>query len=92
MEQKVQQRTWRCGLDLFGDEIVWEFWWIGGELGAQQYIVRQVVDDGLPLTCQSMLSQRRCLGRECFGMDEVALCGWQVYHETVSSLVTELHI
>jgi len=31
MEQRVQLKTWRCGLDWLGGEISWEFWWIGGE-------------------------------------------------------------
>lgn len=35
MEQKVQLRTWRCGLDWIGGEIGWEFWWIVGEHGEQ---------------------------------------------------------
>ena len=39
MEQRVQLKTWRCGLDRLHDEMGWEFWWIGGEPGALQYVV-----------------------------------------------------
>jgi hypothetical protein len=43
----VQTRS--CGL--FCGVASWEFWWIGEELGSQQYVVWQVVNfmDGFPL-------------------------------------------
>jgi hypothetical protein len=53
MEQTVQMRS--CKLLQLRGMAAWEFWWIGGELGSQQYAVWQVVNfvDGLPVTCQS---------------------------------------
>ena len=51
MEQRVQLKTWRCGLDWLGSEIGWEFWWIGGKPSEQQFVVGQIADHGLLLIC-----------------------------------------
>jgi hypothetical protein len=55
MEQTVQMRS--CGLLQLGGVAGWEFWWIGGELGSQQYVVWQVSNpvDGLPVACHGEL-------------------------------------
>jgi hypothetical protein len=42
-----------CGLLQLGGVAGWEFWWIGGELVSQQYVVWHVSNsgDGLLVTC-----------------------------------------
>jgi hypothetical protein len=74
MEQTVQTRS--CGLLQLGGVAGWEFWWIGGELGSQQYVVWRVANsvDGLPVACHSEL---RWVQLGCFGTDEIASCVWQ---------------
>jgi hypothetical protein len=79
-----------CGLLQLGGVAGWEFWWIGGEPGSQQYVVWQISNpvDGLPVTCHGEL---RWVQLGCFGMDEMASCvcqvdeiesslGWRVAH------------
>jgi hypothetical protein len=75
MEQTVQTRS--CGLLQLHGIVGWEFWWIGGKLGLQQYVVWWVANfgDGLVVTFHSE-SQWVQLG--CFGMGEIASGGWQV--------------
>lgn len=69
MEQGIQLETWRCGLDGLHDETGWEFWWIGGEPDALQYVVWRFVDRGLPMSCHGWLGQLEGF----FGMDEIRL-------------------
>lgn len=52
-----QLKTWRCGLGWLGGKIGWEFWWIGSELGQQQFVVGQITDHGLPMACHRSLGQ-----------------------------------
>ena len=47
----------------------WEFWWIGGEPGEQQFVVGQIVNRGLLLICHGQLGQLEGF----FGMDEIRL-------------------
>jgi hypothetical protein len=88
MEQTVQTRS--CGLLQLGGVAGWEFWWIGGELGSQQYVVWRVANsvDGLPVACHSEL---RWVQLGCFGTDEIASYVWQ-FDEIESSSGGELHI
>lgn len=69
MEQRVQLKTWICGLDWIGNEIGWQFWWIGGEPGEQQFVVGQILDHGLPLISHGWLGQLEGF----FGMEEMKL-------------------
>jgi len=78
MEKRVQLKTWRFGLDWLGSKIGWEFWWIGGEPGGQQFVVGKVVDHGLPLTCHILLGQiEDCFGMEGIDMIEIYSCDGQ---------------
>ena len=38
-------------------ELGWESWWIGGELGALQYVVWSFADRGLLMFCHGWLGQ-----------------------------------
>jgi hypothetical protein len=51
----------------------WEFWWIGGELGPQQYVVWKVSnsEDVLPMNFNSKLQWVQLMS---FGTDEITLC------------------
>ena len=69
MEQRVQLKTWRCGLDWLGGEISWEFWWIGGEPSEKQFIVGKIIDHGLLLTFHGWLGQLE----DFFGMDDISM-------------------
>ena len=51
MEQRVELKTWRCGLDRLHGEMGWEFWWIGGEPARQPFVVGRIVDHGLLMIC-----------------------------------------
>ena len=69
MEHRVQLKTRRCDLDWLGIEIGGEFWWIGGELGEQQFVIRNVFYHGIPLNFHGWLGQLKDL----FGMDDIKL-------------------
>ena len=55
----------------------WEFWWIGGELGSQQFVVWQIANpvNGLLVSFHGEL---RWVQLRCFGMNEMASYAWQV--------------
>jgi hypothetical protein len=74
MEQTVQ--TSSCGLLQLGGVESWEFGWIGGELGSQQYVVWGVSNsvDGLSVACHIEL---RWVHLGAYDTDEIALCVWQ---------------
>ena len=57
MEQSIQLRVWRCGLDTLHSDMVWEFWWISDEPGALQYVVWRFVDRGILMSCHGWLGQ-----------------------------------
>lgn len=69
MEQRVQLKTWKCGLDRLHGEMGEEFWWIGGKPGEQQFVVVQFIDHGLSLMCHGWLGQRKGF----FSMNEIKL-------------------
>lgn len=69
MEERVQLKTWRCGLDRLHGEMGWELWWIDGELGALQYVVWWFIDRGLLMSCHGWLGQLE----DCFGMNEIMM-------------------
>lgn len=68
MEKRVQLKKWRCGLNRLHD-LGWEFWWIGGEPSAFQYVVWQLLDRGLHMSCHGWLGQLEGF----FHMDEIKL-------------------
>ena len=74
MEQIVQIRS--SGLLQHGGVAGWEFWWIGRDLGSQQYVVWWIAnfEDELPVGCHSEL---RWVQFGCFGTDEIAPYVWQ---------------
>jgi hypothetical protein len=51
----------------------WEFWWIDGEPGSQQYVVWKISNhvDGLPVTCHGEL---HWVQLRCFGTDKMDSC------------------
>ena len=59
--------TWRCGLDWLGSAIGWEFCWIGGDPGEQQFVVGKIIDHGLPLIVHGWLGHLE----DFFSMDEI---------------------
>jgi hypothetical protein len=88
MEQTVHTRS--CKLLQLGGVASWEFWWIGGELGLQQYVVWWVSNygDGLPVACHSEL---RWVKPGLFGTNEIASCGGKVKEIKYSSRWRVVH-
>lgn len=75
MGQRIQLKTWRCGLYYLGNGIEWEFSWIGSQPGEQQFVVWHVADHGLPLNCHGSLGQLEdCFSIYEIGMEKIASC------------------
>lgn len=87
MEPRIQLNTWRCGLEWLGNEIGWEFWWIGGEPGEKQFVVGKVIEHGLPMNFYGLLEQLEdCIGIEKICMIKIASCDGKHVGRLVSSL------
>lgn len=88
MEQRVQLKTRKCGIDWLGSKIGQELQWIDGDPSDQQFVVGQVANHGLPFICNGNLGQLESL----FGMDEIRIIEIASYDGLqIRKLVPSLH-